>query len=486
VADMTDAYIKAYEREKNARLASEKLLDEKTREVQSSIEMIQLQCDDLMYQMNESEYLLAVARLTQNDKGLASIVSAYLQASINFIGGKVGRYSYVKGESITSSPVMGTDQELPRFSTAIYEMLYSLNKREIIEISRLGDKYFEKVLSGLGISRIALVPIMSFGRVSTVCEIYLPKDVDFNSALLDQCEVSAYQISSILENNINKKKLEKSYIEIKNSHKKLQQAQSQLVQSEKLASLGQLAAGVAHEINNPIGFVMSNIGTLKEYSTVIEKYLSLANELVADSKSDTANTMREMDDQENFDFLFNDIKDIISDCDDGLIRIKDIVANLKSFSRLDTKEQSLFDINVCIEGVIKVVWNELKYKVELTRTFSNNLPLIRGHEGQIGQVIMNILINAAHAIEVSGEIVIETKIMNGMLLVTVSDTGKGMSKRVQEKIFDPFFTTKSVDKGTGLGLSVSYGIIESHGGEINLTSTEGKGTVFEISLPIEA
>ena len=481
---MTDAYKKAYEREKNARLAAEKLLDEKTREVHSSIAMIQLQFDDLMYKMKESEYLLAVARLTQNENGLASIVSAYLEASMSFIEGNVGRYSYVKGGSITSSAVVG-GQELPRFSDAIYEMLYSLKKRKIIDISKLGDKYFEKLLVGLGISRIALIPIMSFGRVSTVCEFYLPKHIDFKSDLLDQCEVSAYQISSILESNINKTKLEKSYVEIKNSHKKLQEAQSQLVQSEKLASLGQLAAGVAHEINNPIGFVMSNIGTLKEYTTVIANYLSLANRLVASSDSEIANSMREMDNQENFDYLMGDIKDIISDCDDGLIRIKDIVANLKSFSRLDKKEQSLFDINSCIEGVIKVVWNELKYKVELKRVFSPDIPLVKGHEGQIGQVIMNILINAAHAIEVSGEIVIETKVMNGKLLVVVSDTGKGMSKKIQEKIFDPFFTTKSVDKGTGLGLSISYGIIENHGGEINLKSIEGKGTVFEISLPIE-
>ena len=480
---MTDAYKKAYDREKMARLAAEKLLDEKTREVQSSIDMIQHQFNDLMLQKKEADYLLAVARLTQNEEGLTSIVSGYLQASIEFIDGKIGRYSYLKGTSLTSCPPIGFDQDLPKFSVEIYKKLYSLEARKVLTVSELDDSDLEQQLLAQGINRIGFVPIKCFGKVATVCELYLPEEVDFKTELLDQCEISAYQIGAMLESSINKKKLESSYVEIKESHEKLKQAQSQLVQSEKMASLGQLAAGVAHEINNPIGFVMSNVGTLKEYSDVIAKYIELANDLAEKSEGPEGVAIKKLDDEEDMNFIVNDINEIMSDCSDGLKRVKDIVANLKSFARSDEEDTSEFDINECILNTVKVVWNELKYKVTLHKTFSENLPMVQGHDGQIGQVIMNMLVNATHAIDEKGDIFISTHVKSDNVEVRIKDTGKGMSEAVQAKIFDPFFTTKGVSEGTGLGLSISYGLVESHGGKIEVESKEGEGTEFIITLP---
>jgi two-component system NtrC family sensor kinase len=481
---MSDVYKKAYDREKISRLAAEKLLDEKTQEVQSSIDMIQLQFNDLMKQKKEADYLLAVARLTQFDKGLTSIVSGYLQASIEFIGGSIGRYSYVKDSSVTSCPVVGTDQEIPRFNIAVYKKIYALQARKIFHTSELEDEKLEGLFKKLGINRIGFVPVKSFGKVATVCEFYLSENVDFDSALLDQCEVSAFQISSILEGNINKKKLEISYVEIKKSHEKLKEAQSQLVQSEKMASLGQLAAGVAHEINNPIGFVMSNVGTLKEYSSIISRYISLANDLLNKNNGPECDALKQFDEDEDMTFIMNDINEIMIDCSDGLKRVKDIVANLKSFARSDEEEMSEFDINECILNTIKVIWNEMKYKVTLHKTLGDNLPMAQGHEGQIGQVIMNILVNATHAIDDKGEIYILTNLSGNKIEVVIKDTGKGMSEAVKAKIFDPFFTTKGVSEGTGLGLSISYGIVESHGGSIDVSSIEGEGAEFKIQLPI--
>jgi two-component system NtrC family sensor kinase len=481
---MSDAYKKAYDRERISRLAAEELLDKKTREVHSSIDMIQLQFNELMKQKKEADYLLAVARLTQNDKGLTSIVSGYLQASIEFISGTIGRYSYVKDSSVTSSPVIGTDQELPGFNIAVYNKIYALQARKIWNISELEDEKLEGLLERLGINRIGFVPVKSFGEVATVCEFYLSENVDFDSVLLDQCEVSAYQISSILEGNINKKKLEVSYLEVKKSHEKLKEAQSQLVHSEKMASLGQLAAGVAHEINNPIGFVMSNVGTLKEYSSIISRYISLANDLLNKSDAPECDALKQFDNDEDMKFIVNDINEIMVDCTDGLKRVEDIVASLKSFARSDEEEMSEFNINDCILNTIKVVWNEMKYKVTLHKVLGDNLPMAQGHEGQIGQVVMNILVNATHAIDDKGEIYILTNLSGNKIEVVIKDTGKGMSEAVQTKIFDPFFTTKGVSEGTGLGLSISYGIVESHGGSINVSSIEGEGTEFKILLPI--
>jgi len=353
--------------------------------------------------------------------------------------------------------------------------------RTLEELDELKVKESLKIES---IDRVVFIPIKSFGRVTTVCEVFLSEKTDFDSSMLDQCEVSSYQIGSILEGNENRKKIEKNYIEIKSNNKKIKKAQSQLVQSEKMASLGILAAGIAHEINNPIGFVMSNIGTMKEYLDPISNYIRFSTKLASASNSDVSMKMKELDNEENFDFIMKDMKDIIGDCDDGLVRIKDIAANLKAFSRVDEKEKTMFNINACIDHIIKVIWNELKYNIELTRNFSKKSLLVKGHEGQIGQVVMNILINAAHAIEGNGKIDIVTKVSNKNLKILISDTGRGMSDKIKERIFDPFFTTKSVDKGTGLGLSVSYGIIENHGGEINIESVEGEGTTFEISLPM--
>jgi len=482
---MSDAYKKAYERERLARFAAEKILDEKTREVQSSIEMIQYQFNDLMQQKKESDYLLSVASLTKKADDFSLVVEGFLLASIEYLGVSMGRYSFLKNRSLKVSDVYGYGKGVGHLNSENYKSIYGLRRKNIIAINELKNSDLEAKLQDIGVDRIVFIPISCFGKVTTVCEIFLPKDAFIKEEILEQCEVSSYQISNILEGNENKKKLEKSYIEIKSSHEKIKYAQSQLVQSEKMASLGQLSAGIAHEINNPIGFVVSNIGTLKEYMGAISNYIMLSNKLVSASESDISNKMRAIDEEENFSFIIDDINEIISDCDSGLFRIKEIVANLKSFSRLDEEEKLLFNINECIENIIKVVWNELKYKVDLKRNFSYEIPMIRGHEGQIGQVIMNMLVNASHAIETQGEVFVETRQEDNLVKIIITDTGSGISDEHKSKIFDPFFTTKAVDEGTGLGLSVSYGIIESHGGEIKVRSKVGEGTCFEISLPAE-
>ena len=166
-----------------------------------------------------------------------------------------------------------------------------------------------------------------------------------------------------------------------------------------------------------------------------------------------------------------------------MVRVKDIVGNLKSFSRTDDEKTVLFDINRCIEEVVKVVWNELKYHVTLHKELQGDLPEIKGHEGQVGQVIMNMLVNAAQAMDDKGDIYLTTSKSGDNIQITIKDNGKGMSEDIQKKIFDPFFTTKEVNKGTGLGLSISYGIIEKHSGSITVDSKLGEGTQFTIMLP---
>ncbi len=482
---MTDAYKIAYEREKNARIAAEKVLDEKTREVQSSIDMIQYQFNDLMQQKKESDYLLAVARLAKDDLDLANFVKQYLVATVKFLGVEVARYTYLKKQLITHDDDIPGNESMPKFKDCFYKEIYENENRTTYTLDDISHPELFEYLSKIDISRVIFLPIKSFGKVSIVCEIYLPESLDIATKLLDQCQVVGYQIGGMIEANINAKKLKYSYLELKKSSEELKKAQSQLVHSEKMASLGQLAAGVAHEINNPIGFVTSNIETLREYSKSISDYFSLSQKYLENADPQIKENILALDDEQDFNFVLNDISDLIGESVGGLIRVKDIVANLKSFSRTDDEETCIFDVNQCIEDMVKVVWNELKYHVTLHKELEEGLPKVEGHEGQIGQVIMNILVNAAQSMEAEGNIYITSQNMKDKIKITIKDNGKGMSEALQEKIFDPFFTTKDVSEGTGLGLSISYGIIEKHGGKIEVASQEGEGTEFTILLPFK-
>lgn len=272
----------------------------------------------------------------------------------------------------------------------------------------------------------------------------------------------------------------------------LNQTQQQLVQQEKLASIGQLAAGVAHEINNPIGFVLSNVTSLSEYAEtfirLIKEYEILVQNLSCgnrDNAREAMETIRNIKKTEDVAFMLDDIEELVSDSLEGMERVRSIVAGLKSFARVDDQsELKDADINDCIKSTLKVVWNELKYKCEV-KTDYGEIPIIECCPGQLNQVFMNLLVNASHAIEKKGVIDVQTgKLDEGNIFIKVSDNGSGIDPENISKLFNPFFTTKEVGKGTGLGLSISYGIIQKHNGELLVDSEIGKGTTFTIKLPI--
>lgn len=267
--------------------------------------------------------------------------------------------------------------------------------------------------------------------------------------------------------------------------KKLEEAHSQLLQSEKLASIGQLAAGVAHEINNPIGFVNSNLGTLKTYVddllNVIDTYESAQHLLVADP--DLQRRIREANKKADLEYLREDIGNLIAESMDGTARVRRIVQDLRDFSRVDNAEWQLADLHAGVESTLNVVWNEIKYKADVVREFGP-IPPVECRPAQLNQVFMNMLVNAVQAIPERGTITLRSGCSTDQVWISISDTGKGIPPELMTKIFDPFFTTKPVGKGTGLGLSVSYGIVDKHGGHIDVQSTPGQGTTFTIWLPI--
>jgi len=267
---------------------------------------------------------------------------------------------------------------------------------------------------------------------------------------------------------------------------KLHDAQNQLLQSEKMASIGQLAAGVAHEINNPIGYVNSNLGTLEKYLadmfTMLAAYEQAEPLLAADPGK--AAGIKALRDKLDIDFLKEDVVALMKESEEGISRVKKIVQDLKDFSHVDESEWQWVDLHKGLESTLNVVWNEIKYKAEVVKEYGE-LPEVECLPSQLNQVFMNLLVNAAHAIEERGTITLRSGTRNGEAWVEVADTGKGIPPEILTRIFDPFFTTKPVGKGTGLGLSLSYSIVQKHHGRIEVESEVGVGTTFRICLPVK-
>lgn len=274
----------------------------------------------------------------------------------------------------------------------------------------------------------------------------------------------------------SQKALKEKIQQLESANLEIRDTQSKLVQSAKMAGLGQMVAGIAHELNNPIGFIYSNMSHLKDYTN---KLL----DLIAVAEKDPMQLDAEKE-KVDFDYIAKDIPKLIASCEEGARRTKDIVLGLRNFSRLDEAQLKDADIHEGIDNTLRLLSGELKNRIQIKKKYGH-LPRIQCYASQLNQVFMNILSNAAQAIEGEGTIEIETYVESvDHIVVKIRDNGAGMSKATMEKIFDPFFTTKSQGSGTGLGLSISYGIIENHKGELSVSSKLKEGTEFKIRLPI--
>jgi len=273
--------------------------------------------------------------------------------------------------------------------------------------------------------------------------------------------------------------------ELERTIAELKATQQQMAQQEKMAMVGQLTAGIAHEINNPVGFIASNVGSLGKYCEKLLTFIEAQQEALLCEQPDQRQVelIREQRRQLKIDYIIKDIPEMILETQDGVERIKSIVRDLKSFSRMDESEQKVADIKQCLESTLNIVNNELKYKAKVKREYGE-LPQIFCHPQQLGQVFMNLLVNAAHAIDTQGEITVRSWEAEGRIFVAISDTGCGIPEHQRSRIFEPFFTTKESGKGTGLGLSISNEIVRNHGGEIRVESEPGKGSTFTVSIPL--
>ena len=364
-------------------------------------------------------------------------------------------------------------------------------------------------LSGFRTKSILAAPLLVRGEVLGVIEVLNRKDghafqesdlkllLSFTphiAVAVDNARVTENLRRSHEELEVRVKQrteeLTRTLEDLEQSHQKLQQAQAQLIQSEKLAALGQLAAGVAHEINNPIAYINANLNSLGNYFDDLLKLHELHQAFLRTwqrgAGSDLHSLSRDIKALEadiEVEELTTDLKSLLDETRQGTRRVSEIVQNLKSFARADAGSAEPVDVNSRIEETLTVIHNELKYRVEVVRELEK-VPPVLGQPGELNQVFLNLLVNAAQAIEKKGKIRIHTFSRDGSVGIEISDTGSGIPPENLSRIFDPFFTTKATGQGTGLGLSVAYGIIEKHGGKIEVRSTPGEGTTFVVSLPV--
>lgn len=366
------------------------------------------------------------------------------------------------------------------------------NKSEIFinDVAKDSGKYLTEELNG-----IVEAPLLEDGTRAKIPTslIYIPLLFDnkpigvltvqsyrkyaYNPYHLDFLRSLATYITTAIQNAGSYQKMTEAFEQLKS-------AQTKLVESEKMASLGVLTAGVAHEINNPVNFISGGIQSLDDNYADLKKLVEMMLQYIRKPDPDLQKTILEKEKQLQLDQLLPEMQELIESVKHGAKRTSEIVKGLRNFSRLDEDDKKRASLEEGIESTLVILNNQLKNRIEVKKDFGN-IPEIMCFPGQLNQVFMNILYNAADAIPDKGEIQIKTRIENDQVQLSFKDNGSGMPEEIRAHIFEPFFTTKPVGKGTGLGLSIAYGIIEKHKGSIAVSSEPGKGTTFTITLPLK-
>jgi PAS domain S-box-containing protein len=334
------------------------------------------------------------------------------------------------------------------------------------------------------LARLVSVPVVESGKVRMLLGV-ANRESDYQGFDVETLLLLGNDLWRIARRGRLEASLKHRVNELVEVNRHLADMQLQLLQSEKMASIGQLASGVAHEINNPIGFVKSNLGTLSAYVNslldIVRAYEDVEHihgEAVAPALLAIEQRKKDMD----YAFVVEDVKKLIDESTEGVQRVSQIVLDLKNFSRTGSLAEEATDLQAGIESTINVVWNQLKYKVEVLRNYAP-LPPVRCVASQINQVVMNLLTNAEQSITGHGTITVRTGEENDAIWFEVQDTGCGIAPDKLSRIFEPFYTSKPVGQGTGLGLSISFGIVQRHGGHITVQSTPGVGSTFRVTLP---
>ena len=394
------------------------------------------------------------------------------------------------GESATEKAITllnGQAQEVFDNFSADLAALVNVNKKNSSEAARRADVAFQ---SGRAITRTLSVGTILF---SAFLVAWLARFIAVPVQKLVEAAQGVAGGNLNVHLNLDSKdeigNLTKSFNQmtasLREARERMQNTQVQLVQSEKMASLGQLTAGVAHEINNPVNFVSANVGPLRRDISELFAVLAQYEEIVATQQlQEKFQDVEKLKQKLDFPYLKDEINNLLDGVQEGAQRTSEIVKGLRNFTRLDEDDRKPADINQGIESALLMLKHQLKNRVEVIKEFGA-LPPVMCYPGKMNQVFLNLLANASQAIAGKGQIIIKTFSDGEIVTISIRDTGMGMTPEVKKHIFEPFFTTKPVGEGTGLGLPITYGIIEAHDGNIEIYSEPGKGSEFVITLPVK-
>lgn len=461
------------------------------------------QSDRLHHFFQEADFLYRLSQLSQTEFSTKEAMQFYIDGICSLREWPIGHiYRAERNNEDNSITLHSTDiwyiKDKNRFiayQNLVRKTVFELGEglpgrvlqlKQAYWIENIGlDTSFTQMnmLSKIGIRGALAIPIKLYDTVIAVVEFFSEQPIHKNQPLLDLTTAAANQLGLLLERRRNEKELKHNYQQLQSLYKEMQNTQAQLLHHAKLVSIGQLAAGVAHEINNPIAYVTSNTTILRNYYAQFKEVFSQLNTAFSQSTAVPARQWEELIKNKNLSFIIEDCEQIMKESLEGLERVRDIVSDLKSFSHTDEAEVQEENINHCIDVTLKMIWNELKYKCTVIKDYGQ-LPLLRCYARQLNQVFMNLLINASQAMNQQGEIRITTRSLDNAIHIMIEDNGEGIDPEHMEKLYDPFFTTKPVGKGTGLGLSISYNIIKKHSGQITVNSEQGKGTKFMVILPL--
>jgi PAS domain S-box-containing protein len=424
------------------------------------------------------------------------LLTAGLELAEKLTDSKIGFLHFVNEDQETLELVTWTAGAL-QGCTASYDSHYPVSQAGIWADSMrnrapviFNDYTNHSLKSGLPpghapMTRLISVPVLEGGLVRMMLGVG-NKSTHYENFDVESLQLLGNDLWRIARRGRLEASLKHRVDELVEVNQRLSDMQLQLLQSEKMASIGQLASGVAHEINNPIGFVKSNLGSLAGYVSSLleivrayEDVEHIQGEAVAHALRDIEQRKKEVD----YTYLVEDVTKLIDESIEGVQRVSQIVADLKNFSRTGDATPQPADLQAGIESTINVVWNQLKYKVNVVREYAP-LPLVSCVASQINQVVMNLLTNAEQAITGRGTITVRTGVDADTVWFEVQDTGCGIAPDKQARIFEPFYTSKPVGQGTGLGLSISFGIVQRHGGSITVKSAPDAGSTFRVTLPI--
>ena len=467
---------KALAREKLARQRLEAQVAKKNEEKFNATKELLASYETSRIRQIQLEFLSFLNRENIEDKTIEELTKFFVENVLQLLGQHTSIVFQCKSNVISNAlTIKKNEWDWQQFTLT--------DSREELLSSLIPDESSIWVRTSLSPGISTIIPFM---QEPLLLSLQIPQHQNINTIILINIEhycysndfkstlaIAANQFAGIIQKSSTEKMLSTNYSQLKKTVKLLKKTQKQLVHNEKMVSLGQLAAGVAHEINNPLSYLSSNLETLQDY---IHQY-----ETVID-KCSSVNIQSAVDTQE-LAYLKEDSKELLAACLNGVLRVSEIVTNLKQFSKKGTDEFSLINLVEVVEASLAIVTNKVKYKHEVCVKHDSHDLIINGNFGQLQQVFVNLFINAIDAMPKTGTLSIQSQSRHNEVIIIIQDNGIGMEDETVTRIFEPFYTTKGDSKGTGLGLSVSYAIITKHNATVAVDSTLDQGTTFTLRFP---